>query len=363
MNEPLTLCCALLCMLLFVEWVGNGRGVYLLLAAVAGAVAGLTKPPVIHFVLPLAWYLWHRKGVGGFRDWRVYLFAAAVLGPIPCYMKHLATVRASYWGVGTHLESGMWFSPSAFTSLPLWSLFVDRFTRQVLTPVGIVGVAAGVAFLQPKRREWFFTAWLIAVVACFVAMLGGNARQAYYQLWFVAPCAGITGYAWEMMRRHLPRSRWLQPVLVAVLVVWCTWGIRPLFRDEGTVLKAARALDRADPDRSWIIVYPAGYNCLCYLNRQGWCGRDVTFPHPSEAPGNPEYIRERVRRGARFCVVFTRGAISASRDLAIEEYLEREAARVYHDSDFDIYRLTPLVPPAGLHSREAARFPTSAARN
>jgi len=361
-NEPLTLCCALLCMWLFVRWVGHGKATYLLAAAVAGAVAGLSKPPVVHFVLPLAWYLWHRKGGVGLRDWRVCLFGVAVLGPIPFYMKHLATIRATYWGVGTHLESGMWFSPAQFASLSVWSLFADRFIREILTPVGIVGVAVGVAFLRPKRREWFLAAWLIAVVVCFLAILGGNARQAYYQIWFVAPCAGITGYAWEVMRRHLPPSRSLAPGLIAMLLVCGAWGIHPLFDRERSVLKAAQALDTVDPGRSWIIVYPAGYNCLCYLNRQGWCGRDVAFPHPWEAPGNPEYIRERTRRGARFCVIFTRGAIAAPRDLAIEGYLEREAARVYHDPDFDIYRLTTRVPPGNPSSPEALTPPTSRPR-
>ncbi len=339
MNEPLTLCCSLLCMLLFVRWVDGGKLVYLVASGLLGAAAALSKPPIIHFALPLAWYVWHRKGARGFRDPRLYLFAAMVLVPVPFYMRHLASLRETYWGVGTHLQSGMWFSWEQFTSPAVWSLFVDRFTRQILTPFGIVGVVAGAALMRPKFRQWFLVMWLLGCVVYLIAMLGGNARQAYYQLWFVAPCAGIAGYAWQMVKLHVPSPRRLGVVLAGALVVWCAWGTQSYFDSDDSVLRAAEALDEVDPNRSWIIVYPAGHNCLYYLNREGWCGRDVPFPHPWQAPGNPEYIRERADRGARFCLVFTGALALADRDSVIEEYLSRTAPCVYHDPEFDIYRL------------------------
>jgi hypothetical protein len=345
MNEPVTLTASLLCVLLFVRWVDGGRTIDLVGAAIAGAFAAVTKPTAIHFVLPLAWYLWHRKGWPGFLDVRVLLCTAFVLVPIPLYMKHMAAIRETYWGIGTHAQGGMWFSFGQLTSPAVWSLFVDRFTKIVLTPIGIAGVATGLALIKPKRAEWFWVAWFMAAVVYLIVVLGGNARQAYYQLWFVAPCAGIAGFAWQTVRRYVPDGRWLAPLVGGTLVVWCAWGVQPLFESEDYVLKAAPALDHVVPEDSWIIVYPAGYNCLYYLNRDGWCGRDVRFPTPWEAPGNPRYIEDRVKRGAKFCVIFTGSTSATTRDTVVESYLADAADRVYHDPDFDVYRLNQDAPP------------------
>jgi len=340
MNDPLTLCFSLLFMLLFVKWVNEGRGAYLVGAAVAGALAGLTKPPMIHVALPLAWYLWQRKGAAGLRDVRPYLCAAAVLVPTVFWMKHLATIRAQYFGVATHLESGMWGSWALISSPSIWALFIDRFTKEILTPVGIAGTLVGLGLVRRGRREWFLVVWLLAVVIYFFVLLGGNARQTYYQVWFLPPCAGLLGFAWEQLRQHLPGARRLAPALGVAFLVWAGWGLQSMFEIQGAVLRAAKALDQVDPARSWVIVYPAAYDCMVYLNRQGWCGQDVKYPHPWEAPGNPQYIVDRVRRGARFCVIFTENARAAPRDRVVEDWLARETPRVYHDLEFDIYRLS-----------------------
>ena len=342
MVEPLTLLCVLVSLWMFIEWVDEGHVVCLIASAGIGALAVVMRPPVLHYALPLAWYLWYRKGAAGYRTVHPYLFAAALLLPVMLYMKHMAVLRAMYFGVNTSSGGGLWFSTEFLFSPRIWSLFISRFTKETLTPFGIVGVALGLPLLRRRSRQWFLLVWLIAVIGYFLAVLGGNTEQAYYQLWFIPPCAGMIGYAWQRFRSCGPTSRLTVPVAVLGLVTWCGWGTEPLYEYHEVYAKAAAALDEVDPEDSWIVVYPAGYNCLYYLGRDGWCGRDKVYPAVEPAHGNPDYITERVRRGARYCVILTGGIYEGSRDLVVEEYLAREAACLYEDPAFAIYRIDGL---------------------
>ena len=72
------------------------------------------------------------------------------------------------------------------------------------------------------------------------------------------------------------------------------------------------------------------------------CGRDVDRNYRWEATGNPEYIEQRITRGAKFCVVFTKDP-KAPRDFVIEQYLARSHDLVREGEGFLIYRLAPSL--------------------
>ena len=340
MSEPLTLCLMLASIWAFFRWLETTRDGWLVLAAMVGALAALTKPPVVHFLLPLAWLLWHRKGWEGFRDARPYLFAAVVLVPLALWMRHSAAIGEQYWSVGTSFSSGAWFSRQWVTAQSL-SLMVQRFTKEILTPLGMVGVLAGLPLVSRRSGQFLFTMWLLAALAYVLVLLGGNLRQTYYQLWLVAPAAGLAGCAWEKLVSSSGRGRRLWPWLVAGLLVWVTWGIHNYYDQEEAIPRARQALDQVDPQHFWVIVYPAGYNCLYYLDRQGWCGRDLDRDYNMAAVSSPEYVTERVARGAKYCVVFTAPNPIEFRDTKIEAYLARSYRRVARGEGFEVYRLAP----------------------
>ena len=269
-----------------------------------------------------------------------------VLVPLALHMNHSRHIGEQYWSVGTGFASGMWFSPSYLTNPMTLAVLLARFTLEILTPLGLVGLLVGLPFVYRRlpdgseNRALFFGVWLIAAAIYFFALLGGNVRQTYYQLWLLPPCAGIIGYAWQLLREHLPGSRRLIWLFVPAVVIWSFWGAHPYYELRTPILEAAEAFDEVDPQRSWIITYPAGFNCHYYLNRRGWCGRDVDRDYRWVAPGNPEYIEQRMTRGAKFCVVFTKDP-KAPRDFVIEEYLARNHELVREGEGFLIYRLRP----------------------
>jgi len=134
-------------------------------------------------------------------------------------------------------------------------------------------------------------------------------------------------------------QRRLAAWLLGGLLVCAAWGVHNYYDHDTPVLEAKAALDRVDPGKRPVIVYPAGYNCLYYLQRPGWCGRDVGRSYDMGAARRPEYLTQRIARGARFCLIFTDPRPADFRDRTTEAYLAAHFPRVCHETGFDIYRL------------------------
>jgi hypothetical protein len=343
MSEPAMLCLSIALVYLFDTYIRTLRPLYWIGAVLCGAMAFLVKLPTLHLIIPLA-YLAHRR-----YGWRFLvrpeLWALGLFATIPAllyYWHAHHNIGPHYFTVGVGFGGQMWFSPSHFMRPASYSLMLSRLQKEHLTAVGLVLLVIG-ALCRPRRfYVHLFHWWLFAVILYMIVVSGGNLRQNYYQLPLLPPSAALVGIGWA----NLSRIRCLRPgagALVPVFLILAVWGAQPFYEEYTPILRAAAALDRLDPHKQPVIVMPPGYGCLYYFHRPGWVGREHMGKPPQwirstgDVPG-PEYIEDRMRRGARWAVYFNAPPNEAAP--GIYGYLASHFSVALKDPDFTIFDLT-----------------------
>lgn len=321
-----------------------------LLAAFCSALAFLVKLPAVLILLPLAYLAWDRWGWGMFRRGSAWLFLLLALAPAALYYHHaLVDIGRHYFTVGVGREGGMWFRLQDFLNPGAYSLLLMRLLRDHLTAVGLVLLPIGL-FTRPSwsSGRWLFHFWLLAVAVYCVVVSGGNLRQTYYQLPLLLPAAGLIGVGWDRLLATGALTRGSHTALLLIFLVLCVWGVQPFFQPYTPILQAAAALDRLDPSRQPVIVFPPGYGCLYYFDRPGWVGRESmgrskATVAPEDLPG-PLYVTSRVSRGARWAVYFTDTSPGGARP-DLEAFLRSRYSLAERRDGFEIFDLSRPAPP------------------
>jgi len=344
MSEPAMLCFSIALVYLFSRYIEGPRAGYWLGALAAAALAFLVKLPTLHLAIPLM-YLAHRRYRWGMFA-RPELWAFALLAPLPAalyYWHAHHNIGPEYFSVGVGFGGQMWFSPDHFLHPAGYSLMLNRLLKDHLTAVGAVMLVLGLLYRRRGRfRLTLFHWWFLAVALYMVVVSGGNLRQNYYQLPLLPAAAGLIGLGWATLSRAA-RLRPAITALVAVFLVLAVWGAQPFYEEYTPILKAAAALDRLDPGKHPVIVMPPGYGCLHYFHRPGWVGREAMgkppewVSSPADVPG-PEYIEDRIRRGARWAVYFS--APANEDNPGVRRYLRRSFVAAQRGPDFTIFDLS-----------------------
>jgi hypothetical protein len=352
MSEPAMLCLSIALVYLFYRFLATGRLRYYVGAWVSGALAFLVKLPTLHLALPLLFLAYRRH------RWRLFaqphLWALALTAPVPAalYYWHAHThIGPYYFTVGVGFAGQMWFSPAHFLRPASYSLMLSRLVKEHLTALGIVLLVVGLFYAPRGRwRPHLFHVWLAAVVLYMIVVSGGNLRQDYYQLPLLPAAAGLVGTGWAWLSRTSRLTRPGKAALLVLFAVLAAWGAQPLYEEYTPILRAAQVLDRLDPSRQPVIIFPPGYGCLYYFHRPGWVGREAMgkpqawIKSPADIPG-PAYIEARIRRGARWAVYFAAPPHEARPDLL--QYLRQHFALVWRDPDFYIFSLSQRQRPGG----------------
>ncbi len=353
MSEPLMIFFSVALVYYFSLWLGvpggqvsRNPGRYLVLAVLCGALAFLVKLPTLMLVFPLVFIAHQRYGWGLFKQPLLYLFALLTVLPAVAYYYHArVNIGAHYFTVGVGFGGGMWGSVEHFLRPGNYSLMLNRLLKDHLTAVGIVLLPLGFLAYGNGRFRWnLFHVWLGAVLLYFVAVSGGNLRQTYYQLPLLIPAAGLIGIGWDRVSRMAGLSRLAVPTLVAVFLTLAAWGVQPFYEEHEPIIEAAAQLDVLDASKQQrVIIFPPGYGCLYYFERPGWVGREGFGKPASEVaahdvPG-PQYVENRIKRGARWAVYFDATGPGARPDL--QQYLAQNYRVALAGGGYTIYDLAP----------------------
>jgi len=353
MSEPLMLFFSIGLVYFFSLWLGvpreasqsTRRGLYFGLAVLCGALAFLVKLPTLVLVFPLLFIAHRRYGWALFRQPLLYLVGILTILPAVAYYHHAhVNIGAHYFTVGVGFGGGMWASLEHFLRPGNYSLMMNRLLKDHLTAVGFVLLAIGLLACDDRGRfRWnLFHIWLGAIFLYFIVVAGGNLRQTYYQLPLLLPASGLIGLGWDRISRMENVSRLLTPLLVALFLVLAVWGVQPFYEQQVPAIAAAADLDRIDPGKQPVIVFPPGFGCLYYFERPGWVGREGFGKPPSQVapediPG-PEYVTNRIKRGARWAVYFETEGPGVRPDL--KRYLEQTYSVALTTKGYTIYELS-----------------------
>lgn len=344
MSEPLMMFFSVAVVYAFSLYLSTGMRRHLAYTALAGALCFLVKLPTVILLIPLA-YLAHQKyGKKLHRQRRLWALGAVMLLPAVLYYLHAYfNIGQEYFTVGVGFGGGMWLALDNFLRPGNYSLMTTRLVVQHLTAVGVVLLPLGFFVADKGRIKWtLFHVWLGAVILYFLVVSGGNLRQNYYQLPLLIPAAALVGMGWEQLAQSRRFAAGMNQALAAVFLVLCVWGVYPMFKQYTPIHDAAQELSVIDPAGAPVIIFPAGYGCLYYFDRPGWVGREG-FGKPPEAvapedvPG-PEYIDDRIRRGARWAVYFDVKTHEAQPP--IQRYLRERFECVSDRDEYQIFDLT-----------------------
>ena len=326
------------------------RGLYFGLAALCGALAFLVKLPTLVLAIPLLFIAYRRYGGALCRQPILYLFALITVLPAAAYYHYAhVNIGAHYFTVGVGFGGGMWASLEHFLRPGNYSLMMQRLLKDHLTAVGFVLLPLGLLACDDRGRfRWnLFHIWLGAIFLYFIVVSGGSLRQTYYQLPLLLPASGLIGLGWDRISRIKNVSGLLTPLLIALFLVLAVWGVQPFYEEHQPVIAAAADLDRIDPGKRPVIVFPPGFGCLYYFERPGWVGREGFGKPPAQVasediPG-PGYVTNRIKRGARWVLYFETEGPGARP--VLKKYLEQTYSVALAKEGYTIYDLS--APKSG----------------
>lgn len=350
MSEPLMLFFSIATIWAFSMWLATEERAYWWWTAVAGALCFLVKLPTLIMLIPLAYLAWRKWERQTMQRRELWWLGAAMIVPALAYYAHAYyNIGRYYFTVGVGFGGSMWFSPGDFLKPGNYSLMLERLVKQHLTAVGFLLLPLGLLGVDRtnRLRITVFHVWAAAVAVYFVVVSGGNLRQNYYQLPLIPPAAALIGLAWEQLVASRKFAAALSPTLAALFLALSVWGVEPMFAEFTPIRQAARELNVLDPQKSPVIIFPAGYGCLFYFGRPGWVGREGFGKPESQVPAEdvpgPDYIDARILRGAKWAVYLD--AKDATGQPLIQQYLRDHFATRADENGYQIFDLTRT--PAG----------------
>jgi hypothetical protein len=238
------------------------------LAAIAGALALLSKPMAVFLLLPIGWlvlrkYGWSKRLIG-----ELMLYGVISIIPLLLWRKWILQfpegIPVSTWllnGNGIRFK-GAWFH---------W-LFAVRLGDLILGFWGLILFGIGLVVSPSKKEGWFFRWWILGTLLYLIIFATGNVQHDYYQI-LIIPVVCI--YAAKGLASLLRNN--LAGIIVAFLSViamlgfsWFTirtyyWINRP------EIVEAGKVADSILPkDAKVIAPYNGDTTFLYQTQRQGW---------------------------------------------------------------------------------------------
>ncbi len=261
----------------------NKNAFYLICSAASMGLAVLTKAYVLYLFIPLFYLAWEREGTGLFKNWRYYLYAAAVASTLSWYVymwmlgrgQELAYSTISYASGRGAAYTHFWqiLSPAYLNAV------LKVFALHLLTPVGAVLFALGFFSKVKGEAERFFYAWFFSVVFFMGVFWRTAVEHSYYQLPFVPVCAFFVGKGFCVLGESRFGAVLKKP---AVFVFFAALALAvPLYLYKGlyflppqnlAVVEAGRAVDRLSPKDS-LVAAASETNpsqLIYYSGRKGW---------------------------------------------------------------------------------------------
>ncbi len=266
---------SLFCLFQMVETGNRGKmasWAWLIVGAVAGAIALLAKPVAAFLLVPVPYLLLRKYSFS--LSFFIRLFVYSIISLLPLWWwrgwitQFPEGIPSFTWlfNEGNIRFKGAWFQ---------W-LFARRLGDLILGFWGLIPFGIGLAAVPAKKEGWFFRLWLLGSLAYLVVIARGNVQHDYYQQ-LIIPIVVIyaaKGFAF-LLQSPVFSKRITYPLSFIILVFmlafsWYTvrtywWINRP------EIVEAGRMADLLLPkDAKVIASYNGDTTFLYQTNRQGW---------------------------------------------------------------------------------------------
>ncbi len=273
--EPMMLFTSLGMIYFFDQWIGNNsRFLELILAWIFAVFSFLIKPFTLILLLPITYLAWRRWRFNYRRYFSLYLYILIALLPFFLWRWWISHYPEGIPAYGWLFNEGGIRLKGAF----FYWIFAERLGKLILGFWGLILLGLGLMAKPNKKEGWFFYSWLMAILAYFVIIAGGNVRHDYYQILAIPLiCVFLAKGAHFLLMAPRPSfsritSRLLLISVVLFMFAFSWFQVRDFFNvNNPVIVEAGKAVDRLVPPGAKVIAPYGGDTAFLYqTNRQGW---------------------------------------------------------------------------------------------
>jgi predicted membrane-bound mannosyltransferase len=302
------LCCTVVGLYFFSEWLDNRKQRTFILSAVSLSLAALMNPTALIIGLPMTYLSYVKLGRHWHRTASLWMLAMiAILPAVGWYSYSHAVLYSPGYSIGVwDFATDKWGNFDLIISPKFYNdIFFKSIAERHLTYAATIPFLVGLFLKRQSREEKVFDWWLIAVIIYFLIVAKGNDVHEYYQLPFIVPAVAYIGKTFSKYLTLRPEnaspafSRW------RVFLSFCCIAIVPLSflrysesfaareRPNSPLTRLAQEVETLTNPRDLIIVASEGEPTLLYRShRKGW----VVAPWALDST----YIVEKQRHGAKY---------------------------------------------------------------
>ncbi|MGE5041973.1 MAG: glycosyltransferase family 39 protein [Candidatus Levyibacteriota bacterium] len=252
--------------------------VYLALSILFTAGSFLLKPFALFFTLPMLYIAWKEFGLGMFKKWQLYVFAALAIVPLVFWRAWITQYPEGIPVSGWLFNGGN----IRFTGAYFYWIFAERIGKLMLGYFGLVLLFLGF-FKQDEKDYGLFIAFLVSSLLYVTVIARGNVQHDYYQILILPTLCIFLGRGASYLLR-LPsligRNLGINTLvafaslgLITAFTLFFSWYyVRDYFNINNMgLVTAGKIADRVLPKDAKVIAANDGdTSFLYYINRKGW---------------------------------------------------------------------------------------------
>jgi hypothetical protein len=249
--------------------VGKGKSIWwTILAAIAGALAFLSKPMAVFLLLPIPYILYKQFGFSKKSFIRAFVYLVLSVVPLLLWRKWILQfpegIPVSEWllnGNGIRFK-GAWFH---------W-LFAVRLGDLILGFWGLILFGMGLVTPPTKKEGWFFRWWILGALLYLCIFATGNVQHDYYQILIIPVVAIFAAKGLAAMFRMKLSGIIVGLVCVVAMLGFSWFTIRTYYWiNRPEIVEAGKLADSILPkDAKVIAPYNGDTTFLYQTQRQGW---------------------------------------------------------------------------------------------
>lgn len=260
------------------KWSNLSEHGLFLVSAIFTALALLTKPTTIFYLLPLVYLLFKKWGFGSVKKIRTYLYFIIGLVPLVLWRYWIQQfpegIPASQWlitSVNTwEGQKNIFFRPAFFR----W-IFYERIPNLIFGGYLIVFFVLGL--IKKPKRSFIILSIFAGAFSYLFTFQGGNVQHDYYQTLILPALALISGVGISFLFEEKKQFLYIavNTILMVVILVFSFafsyYKVKDYYWTDPDLLSISKIVNTVTPQNSKLVTDRDGDTTLLYLSdRKGY---------------------------------------------------------------------------------------------